>query len=159
MFLLANIREVEKELGISYPTVCKRLDLVNDFLHGGGSAGLGQGRDGEGRGKERGGSQGETERSLHGGCTPLLSRGRVAGVIRVPGGTRDPSLGEHGGPGRPTARVREGAGLSQTRPPRSRPFSSRPAACASHPRYPNHRPRRAAGTRETGGNLPVVTAT
>ncbi len=27
-----NIREVEKELGISYPTVCKRLDLVNDLL-------------------------------------------------------------------------------------------------------------------------------
>jgi hypothetical protein len=38
-----NIREVEKELGISYPTVCKRLDLVNDFLHGGGSAGLSRG--------------------------------------------------------------------------------------------------------------------
>jgi len=29
-----NIREVEKELGISYPTVCKRLDLVNDFVAG-----------------------------------------------------------------------------------------------------------------------------
>jgi hypothetical protein len=29
-----NIREVEKELGISYPTVCKRLDLVNDLLSG-----------------------------------------------------------------------------------------------------------------------------
>ena len=29
-----NIRDVEKELGISYPTVCKRLDLVNDFLAG-----------------------------------------------------------------------------------------------------------------------------
>ena len=27
-----NIREVEKELGISYPTVCKRLDLVNGLL-------------------------------------------------------------------------------------------------------------------------------
>jgi hypothetical protein len=27
-----NIREVEKELGISYPTVCKRLDLVNQLL-------------------------------------------------------------------------------------------------------------------------------
>jgi hypothetical protein len=27
-----NIREAEKELGISYPTVCKRLDLVNEFL-------------------------------------------------------------------------------------------------------------------------------
>jgi len=27
-----NIREVEKELGISYPTVCKRLDLVNELL-------------------------------------------------------------------------------------------------------------------------------
>ena len=27
-----NIREVEKELGISYPTVCKRLDLVNVLL-------------------------------------------------------------------------------------------------------------------------------
>ena len=29
-----NIREVEKELGISYPTVCKRLDLVNDLVAG-----------------------------------------------------------------------------------------------------------------------------
>jgi hypothetical protein len=29
-----NIREVEKELGISYPTVCKRLDLVNELLGG-----------------------------------------------------------------------------------------------------------------------------
>jgi hypothetical protein len=27
-----NIREVEKELGISYPTVCKRLDLLNELL-------------------------------------------------------------------------------------------------------------------------------
>ena len=27
-----NIREVEKELGVSYPTVCKRLDLVNQLL-------------------------------------------------------------------------------------------------------------------------------
>lgn len=27
-----NIREVEKVLGISYPTVCKRLDLVNALL-------------------------------------------------------------------------------------------------------------------------------
>lgn len=27
-----SIREVEKELGISYPTVCKRLDLVNELL-------------------------------------------------------------------------------------------------------------------------------
>lgn len=27
-----NIREVEKELGISYPTVCKRLDAVNEHL-------------------------------------------------------------------------------------------------------------------------------
>ena len=27
-----NIREVEKALGISYPTVCKRLDQVNDLL-------------------------------------------------------------------------------------------------------------------------------
>lgn len=27
-----NIREVEKELGISYPTVCKKLDLVNEIL-------------------------------------------------------------------------------------------------------------------------------
>jgi hypothetical protein len=27
-----NIRDVEKELGISYPTVCKRLDLVNVLL-------------------------------------------------------------------------------------------------------------------------------
>lgn len=28
-----NIREVEKALGISYPTVCKRLDLVNAALN------------------------------------------------------------------------------------------------------------------------------
>jgi hypothetical protein len=27
-----KIRDVEKELGISYPTVCKRLDLVNGLL-------------------------------------------------------------------------------------------------------------------------------
>jgi hypothetical protein len=27
-----NIREVEKALGISYPTVCKRLELVNEIL-------------------------------------------------------------------------------------------------------------------------------
>lgn len=27
-----NIRDVEKVLGISYPTVCKRLDLVNELL-------------------------------------------------------------------------------------------------------------------------------
>ncbi len=27
-----SIRDVEKELGISYPTVCKRLDLVNQLL-------------------------------------------------------------------------------------------------------------------------------
>jgi hypothetical protein len=27
-----NIREAEKELGISYPTVCKRLDQVNELL-------------------------------------------------------------------------------------------------------------------------------
>jgi hypothetical protein len=27
-----NIREVERALGISYPTVCKRLDLVNTLL-------------------------------------------------------------------------------------------------------------------------------
>jgi hypothetical protein len=27
-----NISEVEKSLGISYPTVCKRLDLVNGLL-------------------------------------------------------------------------------------------------------------------------------
>ena len=27
-----TIRDVEKELGISYPTVCKRLDLVNELL-------------------------------------------------------------------------------------------------------------------------------
>jgi len=30
-----NIREAEKELGISYPTVCKRLDLVNELLAAG----------------------------------------------------------------------------------------------------------------------------
>jgi hypothetical protein len=27
-----NIREAEKALGISYPTVCKRLDAVNELL-------------------------------------------------------------------------------------------------------------------------------
>ena len=27
-----NIREMEKELGISYPTVCKRLDLINELM-------------------------------------------------------------------------------------------------------------------------------
>jgi hypothetical protein len=27
-----KIRDVEKALGISYPTVCKRLDLVNELL-------------------------------------------------------------------------------------------------------------------------------
>lgn len=27
-----NIREVERELGISYPTVCKQLDLLNALL-------------------------------------------------------------------------------------------------------------------------------
>jgi hypothetical protein len=27
-----SIRDVEKELGISYPTVCKKLDLVNSLL-------------------------------------------------------------------------------------------------------------------------------
>lgn len=27
-----NIREVEKVLGVSYPTVCKRLELVNELL-------------------------------------------------------------------------------------------------------------------------------
>lgn len=27
-----NIREAEKILGISYPTVCKRLELVNELL-------------------------------------------------------------------------------------------------------------------------------
>lgn len=30
-----NIREVEKALGISYPTVCKRLDLINELLRTG----------------------------------------------------------------------------------------------------------------------------
>jgi len=33
-----SIRDVERELGISYPTVCKRLDLVNELL-GHGAAG------------------------------------------------------------------------------------------------------------------------
>lgn len=32
-----NIRDVEKELGISYPTVCKRLDLVNELLGNNGT--------------------------------------------------------------------------------------------------------------------------
>jgi hypothetical protein len=36
-----KIRTVEKELGISYPTVCKRLDLVNQLL-GHASAPLGK---------------------------------------------------------------------------------------------------------------------
>ena len=36
-----KIRTVEKELGISYPTVCKRLDMVNQLL-GNGSAPLGK---------------------------------------------------------------------------------------------------------------------
>src|SRR3954467_2491312 len=27
-----KIRDVERELGISYPTVCKRLDVVNELL-------------------------------------------------------------------------------------------------------------------------------
>lgn len=27
-----NIREVEKEMNLSYPTVCKKLDLVNELL-------------------------------------------------------------------------------------------------------------------------------
>ena len=49
-----NIREVEKVLGISYPTVCKRLDLLNGLLGGetGGGAGngaLGGGPGGNGR--------------------------------------------------------------------------------------------------------------
>jgi len=32
-----KIRDVERELGISYPTVCKRLDLVNELLGNTGS--------------------------------------------------------------------------------------------------------------------------
>jgi len=28
-----NIKDVEKTLGISYPTVCKKLDLVNELLN------------------------------------------------------------------------------------------------------------------------------
>ncbi len=43
-----NIREVEKELGISYPTVCKRLDLVNELL---GPKGNGRGGKVMGRGE------------------------------------------------------------------------------------------------------------
>jgi len=39
-----NIREVEKELGISYPTVSKRLDLVNELLRGGTKEGKKMGR-------------------------------------------------------------------------------------------------------------------
>jgi hypothetical protein len=38
-----NIREVEKELGISYPTVCKRLDLVNELLRTPMGGGLSRG--------------------------------------------------------------------------------------------------------------------
>ncbi len=33
-----SIRDVEKELGISYPTVCKKLDLVNELLGAKGAA-------------------------------------------------------------------------------------------------------------------------
>ena len=36
-----NIREVEKVLGISYPTVCKRLDQVNELLGQKPAAGAG----------------------------------------------------------------------------------------------------------------------
>lgn len=32
-----NIREVERVMGISYPTVCKKLDMVNALLGGGGA--------------------------------------------------------------------------------------------------------------------------
>ena len=39
-----NIRDVEKELGISYPTVCKRLDLLNDLLAGKSIAQSGNGQ-------------------------------------------------------------------------------------------------------------------
>jgi len=35
-----NIRDVEKALGISYPTVCKRLDHVNELLELGGTKGI-----------------------------------------------------------------------------------------------------------------------
>ncbi len=34
-----NIREVEKELGISYPTVCKKLDQINALLNNQPSSG------------------------------------------------------------------------------------------------------------------------
>jgi hypothetical protein len=37
-----SIRDVEKDLGISYPTVCKRLDLVNELL-GNKPSGAGRG--------------------------------------------------------------------------------------------------------------------
>ena len=39
-----NIREAEKELGISYPTVCKRLELVNELLALGAGEGNRPGR-------------------------------------------------------------------------------------------------------------------
>jgi hypothetical protein len=37
-----NIREVEKVMGVSYPTVCKRLDLVNELLGNGRNEGGGK---------------------------------------------------------------------------------------------------------------------
>jgi len=46
-----NIREVEKVLGISYPTVCKRLDLLNGLLGGGAGVAAGGGPGGDGNGR------------------------------------------------------------------------------------------------------------
>ena len=53
-----NIREVEKELGISYPQVCRRLDLVNELLGGERDAVLGEDEE------ERDGPAGIPDRKL-----------------------------------------------------------------------------------------------
>ena len=55
-----KIREVEKALGISYPTVCKRLELVNELL-GQGTLGLKEGRLNEGEGNGSRGVEKRTE--------------------------------------------------------------------------------------------------
>ena len=48
-----NIRDVERRLGVSYPTVCKRLDMVNEFVARAGPVTSGKGReDGERRGSQ-----------------------------------------------------------------------------------------------------------
>ncbi len=64
-----NIREVEKELGISYPTVCKRLDLVNELL---GNKGAGV----NGKVLDRGEILGQLERRDHGEGSGGTLKGR-----------------------------------------------------------------------------------